>query len=68
MSILAEEEVVRIVRAAGAVNNLSVAEILTAPAFTYAPAIEIRVVLTPRCVCSAAARSKADKLAPARLG
>jgi len=47
MSILSDQEVVRITRAAAAANNVPVATVQTAPAFTDAPAIEIKVVLTP---------------------
>jgi hypothetical protein len=49
MSILSDQEVVRIARGVAAANNVSVAEVLTAPAvdFTGASAIEIKFVLTP---------------------
>jgi hypothetical protein len=46
MTILAEDEVERIARAAAAANNLSIYTVSTAPAFTDAPAIEIKVVVT----------------------
>ncbi|MGJ4888838.1 hypothetical protein ACQR1Y_11620 [Bradyrhizobium sp. HKCCYLRH3099] len=49
MSILAEEEVVRIARAAGEANNLSITAVSTAPAVdsTGTSAIDIKIVLTP---------------------
>jgi hypothetical protein len=43
---LSDDEVIRIARAAAAANSVPVATVLTAPAFTDAPAIEIRIVLT----------------------
>jgi hypothetical protein len=48
MSILAEEEVVRIARAAGAANNVPIAAVSTSPSIdsTGVFAIEIKVVLT----------------------
>jgi hypothetical protein len=50
MSVLADKDVIQIAKQVAASNSVSFIDVLTAPVIgsTGAPAIEIKIVLTPR--------------------